>query len=339
MLRWVQWARSPAKGIDGQPPSMQTLSNAMKPTLSICCLVLVAACAAPSARLVVDGDTVEVRTARDEPFAVVRTAAEPRPYVWPVFGPGGVEMTRNHPMGERDGEQHDHPHHQSLWFAHGSVAGFDFWHGSGKGERMVRTACETNDANASVRCRYDWIVDGAGGAPLVVLREVRELRFADRGSWREVEVRVALSPGGEAVTFGDTKEGTFAVRVHPALRAEGPIATGRLSNSEGHTGKDAWGKRARWIDDTGTVDGQEVGVAMFDHPNNPRAPTWWHARSYGLLAANPFGAHDFAGEPAGAGDMTIEPGDTLELRYLVVLHGAGFDRAKIESVYQGWIGR
>ncbi|HEX5054429.1 MAG TPA: DUF6807 family protein, partial [Planctomycetota bacterium] len=103
--------------------------------------------------------------------------------------------------------------------------------------------------------------------------------------------------------------------------------------------KDVWGKRARWIDDSGTIDGQAVGIAMFDHPSNASFPTWWHARTYGLLAANPFGVHDFENKPAGAGALTVPVGGSLELRYRVVLHGAGWDGPRLEAAYAQWVGQ
>ena len=175
------------------------------------------------------------------PFATVVADAEPRPYTWPLFGPGGVAMTRNHPMGTREGETRDHPHHQSLWFAHGDVDGFDFWHGTDERERLVLTSLHRSTIRGDgvvstvIEAGYDWTV----GEGRVLLREARKLVFTDRGDHRTVDLVTTLVPDSSAVTFGDTKEGTFALRVHPALRAEGAIATGRLSNSEGDTGKKA----------------------------------------------------------------------------------------------------
>src|SRR5882762_11025976 len=51
----------------------------------------------------------------------------PRPYFYPLIGPGEAPMTRNWPMKNTPDEEHDHPHHRSLWFTHGSVNGQDFW--------------------------------------------------------------------------------------------------------------------------------------------------------------------------------------------------------------------
>jgi len=74
--------------------------------------------------------------------------------------------------------------------------------------------------------------------------------------------------------------------------------TGTIINAEGVKNTAAWGKRSTWVDYHGPKDGKVYGVAIFDHPSNPRHPTWWHVRDYALFAANPFGKHDFR-EPQG----------------------------------------
>jgi len=282
-----------------------------------------------------DGDVIHV-FGNGEPFATVHTGAEPRPYIWPVYAPGSVAVTRNHPMGERDGEQSDHPHHQSLWLAHGNVNGFDFWHGKGHRERMqldTTFASFGHDPHGTIQCGYKWLVDDG----TLVVYESRQMRFHDYGDLRMIDVFVTFEAKEQDVVFGDTKEGTFAMRVHPALRVDGKVAAGDLRNSEGQHGKSVWGKRARWIADHGVIDGVEVGIAMFDHPKNPRHPTWWHARNYGLLAANPFGVHDFEKKPKGTGDLVLKKGESLSLRYRIVLHRELQDDAELESLYADWI--
>lgn len=297
-------------------------------------LLIVAACTAGCSTspvlLTADGDLVVV-TLDGAPFAAVHTAAEPRPFVFPVLGPGGVAMTRSFPMADGPNEEHDHPHHQSLWFAHGDVNGCDFWAGKAHGERIVRDGPPVLDGQR-LRCRYRWLAD-----EVLVASEEREWTFGGSDEARTIDVRAVLRPGDAPLVLGDTKEGTFAVRVHPALRVEGQVATGTLLDSEGRTGKAVWGQRARWIDDRGTIDGREVGIAMFDRPGNPSHPTWWHARTYGLLAANPFGVHDFEGKPAGTGAVTIAVGSSITFRYRVLLHGGGWDAPHIEAAYRQWL--
>ena len=121
------------------------------------------------------------------------------------------------------------------------------------------------------------------------------------------------------MVFGDTKEGSFALRLAPTLRLQGKVAAGSAVNSAGQEDGAVWGKRAAWVAYNGPVGDEEFTVAIFDHPNNLRHPTWWHARNYGLFAANPFGIHDFDGEPAGTGDYELAPGEELVLRYSVLL--------------------
>jgi len=298
-------------------------------------LVWLPSCASSPLSMSRDGDVVQILS-DGAPFAVVHAGAEPRPYVWPLFAPGGVEVTRSHPMAKREGEQSDHPHHQSLWLAHGSVNGFDFWHGREHHERIeLQSALASfeGESGVLVHCEYKWLVDDARP----VMSEIRQLRFDDLGDVRVIDVLVEFRAEVDDVVFGDTKEGMFAMRLHPALRVSGAVATGTLRNSEGRRGKSVWGQRARWIDDSGVVDGKQVGVTMMDHPGNLRFPTWWHARNYGLLAANPFGMHDFEKHPAGTGDFTIKKGETLSLRYRVLLHGAGWSDARIEASYQDWV--
>ncbi|MCK5943416.1 MAG: PmoA family protein [Planctomycetes bacterium] len=271
-------------------------------------------------------------------FATVYNEARPRPYVWPLYTPAGVPVTRDFPMSERAGEQHDHPHHQSLWFAHGDVDGFDFWHGKGHRERLEHEATYASvgvHPHVVVRSEYRWTVD----EDRVLLRESRELRFEEHGDHRSIDVEVTLRAGDADVTLGDTKEGTFAMRLHPALRVDGEVATGTLRNSEGQSGKAAWGRRARWLHDHGVVDGARVGVVMLDHPDNLRHPTWWHARNYGLIAANPFGLHDFERKPDGTGDFVLRRGEPLVLRYRVIVYDGAWSEERVDAAWSAWAQR
>ncbi len=104
-------------------------------------------------------------------------------------------------------------------------------------------------------------------------------------------------------------------------------------NSEGNRDKSAWGKRAAWCDYFGPVEGETVGVAIFDHPTNPKHPTWWHVRTYGLFAANPFGVHNFEGKPEGTGDIIIPDGESLTFRYRLYFHRGDDKQAKVAEHY------
>jgi len=149
----------------------------------------------------------------------------------------------------------------------------------------------------------------------VVCTDERYLRFGATEDARWIDYRVIVRADHGDLLFGDTKEGTMAIRMAPTLRLAGKVAAGKVRNSEGVEGKDAWGKRAAWVAYWGRVGGETVTLALFDHPSNPRHPCWWHARDYGLLAANPFGAHDFEKAAKGTGDLRVKNGDSLTFTY------------------------
>ena len=215
-------------------------------------------------------------------------------------------------MGRRD-----HPHHTSMWLAHGDVNGHDFWHSKGATPR-VDVVGEPKVAVKAGVTTVDMIADWVAKPGEALLRDAAST-LSEAGGVRHIDVDVRLEALVD-VTFGDTKEGTFALRLHPALRIRGEVAKGKALDSEGRADRALWGKRSRWVAYHGPIDGQEVGVAIFDHPENPRHPTWWHARDYGLVGANPFGVHDFETKPAGTGDLELEKGEVLRMRYRVRLH-------------------
>ena len=132
----------------------------------------------------------------------------------------------------------------------------------------------------------------------------------------------------------------MALRVRSALQPvdayQSTGAVGKIVNSSGLIDGAAWGKPARWVDYSAPIAGRTIGVAAFDHPTNLRHPALWHAREYGLCAANPFGIHDFTGAPPGSGDYTIPAGGTLELRYRFVFHTLDAEGARVEERWQQW---
>ena len=290
-------------------------------------------------------DRVRV-TVEGEEFTSYRFTGHDKPILYPLRAPGGVSLTRSWPIEKGvAGEPEDHPHHESLWFTHGSVNGHDFWapraHGAGPDgpiphvEHVSIDRCESGETGI-LETTSRWV--DADNKP--VLTEHRTMVFSADETARSIDVTLKLVADSGPVTFGDTKEGSFALRVRPALQPKDSNgsqgAGGRLVNSEGLVDGAAWGKRARWVDYSGTVDGKAYGIAMLDHPSNLRHPTWWHAREYGLSGANPFGIHDFSGEPEGAGNHTIPPGKTLVLRYLVVFHEGDAGAAGIDRRWKRW---
>ncbi len=258
------------------------------------------------------------------------------PYLWPVHGPGGVEMTRGFPMEKgRPNESTDHPHHTSLWFAHGSVNGHDFWHSKGRYPRVVVVAApkvEKKDGGTTiVETTSEW----RATAEAIPLRELRRTTFAESDGVRTIDFDLRLVALTD-VRFGDTKEGTLAMRLRPELRLKGPVAQGSARDADGRKDGELWGKRTAWLTYYGPVGERTVGVAVFDHPENLRHPTWWHARDYGLVAANPFGIHDFERKPAGTGDLELKQGKELRLRYRVTLFEGTPKLEDLDAAWRKW---
>lgn len=264
------------------------------------------------------------------PFTVYRHDGVPNPVLYPLLTASGVAVTRNWPLQQGGNEPHDHQHHRSVWFAHGDVDGVDFWTNKGRIEQDGAAAIDA--ATASIRTADRWL-DPAGRQ---VASDARRYGFRAGADWRAVDIEVRIG-GSAALHFGDTKEGLMALRLRPELCLTGKGATAHIRDSEGRRDGAVWGKRASWVAYTGSVGGKVVTVAMFDHPDNLRHPTWWHARDYGLLAANPFGQHDFEGGAVGQGDYTLAAGDSLRLCYCIHLHDGAADDRQLAAAYDDWL--
>ena len=150
---------------------------------------------------------------------------------------------------------------------------------------------------------------------------------------RFIDYQVVFLASDGDVVFGDTKEGTMAIRLTPTLRLKGKVAAGHILNSEGDKDGKVWSKRAKWVDYYGQVAGKTLGVALFDHPNNHGHPCHWHARDYGLFAANPWGKHQFGGGKKRAGEMTLREGTALRLRYRFYFHAGDTKQADVAAQY------
>jgi hypothetical protein len=246
---------------------------------------------------------------------------EVRPYLYPLLGPSGLAMTRHYPM-RRDvpGESTDHPHHRSLYVAFGEVNGVDVWAEPPHPNtgRIVHRAWESvsdGPVVADLRERLQWV--DAKDFPL--LDERRRVTVYATSAVRLLDIEIVLSPARGAVLFGDTKEGgPLALRVNSAIEGR---RGGLIENAYGGRREaETWGKRAPWVDYSGSIEGTMAGVAIMDHPTSFRHPTYWHVRDYGLFAANPFGISTFTNDPSQRGDVVLPPGQSLTFRYRVCLH-------------------
>ncbi len=255
-------------------------------------------------------------TIDDRPLTTYRVGPGSKPFFFPLIGPTGDSFTRAYPMVNVPGEDRDHPHQRSCWFTHGNVNGIDFWsEGKGKGtiREIGREVVVEGPVLGRLRTRDEWI--GPDGRR--VCRDRRTVTFYRTQAARIIDFDFVIEATDGPVTFGDTKEGMFGLRVASSMdvtRRKG----GRITNAEGLTDESAWGKAAPWVDYVGPVHEQTVGICILNHPSSFRFPTTWHVRTYGLFAANPFGWKDF-GRPE-RGDSTLPAGEALHFAYRVILH-------------------
>jgi len=264
-----------------------------------------------------------------------------KPYLYPVIGPTGAAITRHHPMKKVDGEDQDHNHQRSFWFTHGAVNGYDFWGSdplnppNARAGSIKETSKKTLVAGpvlGLIRTTDDWV--GPDGKR--VCDDERVVKVYDTATARVLDFDVTVKAADSPVTFGDTKEGMFGLRLASSMDvvSKKKKGNGKITNAEGITDAAAWGKASPWVDYVGPVEGQTVGVAILNHPDSFRFPTTWHVRDYGLFAANPFGWHDFGQKTSG--EYTIPAGESIRFRYRVIFHKGDTASANIPAAFQAY---
>jgi hypothetical protein len=267
----------------------------------------------------------------DQPFTTYVFESRVKPILWPVIGPTGKEMTRAWPMrpGNPD-EKTDHPHQRSFWFTHGEVNGIDFWAETAKVQGRIEhkeLVKAEGGKTGTIVTRNEWVGPDGGK----VLTDERTLHFGADADSRWIDFDVTLSAVADEVKFGDTKEGSFGLRIAESMRTDRKLG-GKIITSEGLEDDKAWGKPAAWVDYHGPVEGETLGIAIFNHPSSFRYPTGWHVRTYGLFAANPFGNGDFRGEQVET-SHTMKKGESLTLRYRVIFHKGDEKAGKIAEAF------
>jgi hypothetical protein len=256
-----------------------------------------------------------------------------KPVLWPIIGPTGKPMTRDFPMRDHPGETKDHPHQRSLWFSHGNVNGIDFWAEQGR-VGTIKHLEFTKIAGgkpAVIATRNAWLApDGRR-----ICEDQRVLHFDSDGDARWIDFDITLKASDGELVFGDTKEGTFGLRVAESLSVDARRG-GQIINSRGQTNGAAWGRPAAWVDYFGPIDGKTVGIAILNHPSSLRYPTHWHVRTYGLFAANPFGLRDFTGGKKADGALTLPRGEKATFRYRVLLHRGDQREGKVAERFSAY---
>ncbi len=261
-----------------------------------------------------------------------------KPFLYPVLLDGKYPMTRGYPMEDIDGEPKDHHHHTSWWVAYGEVNDSNFWHESDDSEERQRTddvSVLSGPVFGRIHAKNSWV----NGEKTEVSEERIYTFYANDSVDRVTDMKVTFTATDGDVIFHDTKEGGIcSFRMNPQIDEK--TGNGKMTNSEGgQTAGECWGKPAKWNDYSGSLDGQNLGIAVFDHPDNLRYPTRWHIRDYGLYGANSFGLSYFTEKEDERlnGEYTIEDGDSLVFHYRTFIHLGDTQEANIETHYQAYV--
>ncbi len=267
-----------------------------------------------------------------------------KPFLYPIYAANDKAITRGFPWNPQPNDPTDHPHHIGLWFNYESVNGLDLWNNSYaieadkkknygwiRTQKILRTK---SGKQAGVTYAANW----TNQQKKVLLEEITDLNFSSIGSDRIIE-RITKLTAMEDISFNDVKDGMLGLRV--AHELELPIAvskkytdasgivtyvkankdstvTGNYLTSEGKQGDAAWGTRGNWCMLYGKLGGDSVSIVMIDHPQNPGYPTYWHARNYGLFAANPLGQKIFSNGKTVL-NFKLQKGEFAVFRYKIVI--------------------
>src|SRR6202521_5869289 len=255
-----------------------------------------------------------------------------KPVLYPLRTAKGTIVTRGFPLEQRPGERVDHPHHAGLWFNYESVNGIDFWNNS--------DAIKPENAPKMGAIVHRSIVSAKSGS--------QQGELDVESDWITFDKKVLLK---------DEKDGLLGLRVVRALEipsekpevytdASGHATTvakldnsgvnGTYLTSEGKKGDAAWGTRGRWCNLSGLIGDEPVTITILDHPANPGFPTYWHARGYGLFAANPLGQKIFS-EGKQELNFSLASHASVTFRYRILITSAIATPEATDAAYKDFV--
>lgn len=269
-----------------------------------------------------------------------------KPILFPVNTVNGITVTRGFPIKPVPGERTDHPHHTGIWLNYESVNGLDFWNNSTAipAEKRAQYGTiryqkvlgkKTSGNTATLATTSSWVRPDEK----VLLNEITTFVFSVRGSDFVIDRKTTLTATDTTVLFKDVKDGMVAIRVareleQPSKEASsfvdekgnitkvppsGNDVTGMYYASNGLRGDSVWSSKGVWAMLTGKKEGKDITIAIIDHPKNVGYPTYWHARGYGLFAANPLGRKIFSNGKEELA-FSLNKGETVTFQYRFVIH-------------------
>lgn len=287
-----------------------------------------------------------------------------KPVLFPIIGSDGLTLTRGYPLAPRPGERTDHPHHDGLWFNYSNVNGYDFWNNSdaipaAREPKMGTIRFDKIVSSSSGAHRGELVTESTwiDGSGKLIIAETTRFVFSTHDGVRTID-RTAILHALDKVVFNDDKDGLLGLRVASWLEspnAKGGSftdgsghetkvsgaskdASGVYLTSEGVKGDAAWGTRGRWCALTGHTGDHVATIAIFDSHGNPGYPTYWHARDYGLFAANPLGRDNFDRKQS-AFNYTLQKGQTATFRYRVVFYPRAATAAQLNHEADAFAGK
>ncbi|MFI5187641.1 MAG: PmoA family protein [Chitinophagales bacterium] len=267
-----------------------------------------------------------------------------KPVLYPIYASDGIMITRGFPLHPLPGEPTDHPHHVGFWFTYENVNGLDFWNNSYaipaekkhlygwiKTDRILKTE---NGIKGILSYHANWVNQKNN----VLLEETTSFEFT--GSLHQrITDRLTILRADTDILFTDAKDGMLGLRVAHELqipsttdqkftdnkgnvtvvkKSDDSIATGNYLTSEGKQGDSAWSTRAIWCKMYGKMGNDSISIIMMDHPGNPNYPTFWHARGYGLFAANPLGEKIFTNGKSEK-NLYLKKGESVQFYYRIII--------------------
>lgn len=295
-----------------------------------------AAEATPATELVrfEQGDHVVAVSISGEPFTAFHYEEKwDKPFLYPITSASGQVISRGYPVEPREGEANDHEWHRGIWYGHGDVNGEDFWRERGReitSMLVPKAAPSTSGDTLSVELS----MQTPNGKSIGTIAE--SFTFSGNGNQRIIDTVIEIRADHRtSLKFGDTDDGGFAFRLADVFRED---KGGASENAEGSKGtENIWGKASKWTNYSAAIDGKQIGVAIFDNPNNIRHPTTWHARGYSLNSANPFATKSFSGDETKDGSYTIAEGDSVTFRYRLLIHDGFPGEVNVEELYQDYV--
>jgi hypothetical protein len=265
-----------------------------------------------------------------------------KPVLFPINDAANTTVTRGFPMLPRPGEPTDHPHHLGLWLTYENVNSLDFWNNSYaipaerkylygwiKTDRILET---TNGSTGILRYHANWV----NQQNQILMEETTSYEFRGNEQERWIDRTTELKANSD-ILFGDAKDGLLGLRLAHELQIpskadqrftdnkgnitvvkKDSVSNGNYLTSEGKQGDSAWGTRATWCKVYGKIGNDSVSITIFDHPHNPDFPTFWHARGYGLFAANPLGKKIFTNGKYSL-NLKLRKGEKVIFRYRILI--------------------